>query len=42
MHFDNVTMMSTQGTGYSGKIYIAPKIEDTPSQTHSVPIMLAE
>lgn len=42
MHFDNVTMMSTQGTGYSGKIYIAPKIEDTPSQTHSAPIMLAE
>lgn len=40
--FDQVTKASAQGVGYAGKIYIIPKVGDTPSQRTSVPIMLAE
>lgn len=41
-HFDNATAASCQGIGYAGKIYLIPKIENTPSQRNSAPIMLAE
>lgn len=41
-HFDNATPASQQGVGYAGKIYLVPKVEDTPSQRNSAPIMLAE
>lgn len=42
VNFDQVTKASAQGVGYAGKIYIIPKVGDTPSQRTSAPIMLAE
>lgn len=42
VNFDQVTKASAQGVGYAGKIYIIPKVGDTPSQRSSAPIMLAE
>lgn len=42
VNFDQVTKASAQGVGYAGKIYIVPKVGNTPSQRVSVPIMLAE
>lgn len=42
VHFDNETYASAQGVGYAGKLYIVPKVENTPSRRVSVPIMLAE
>lgn len=39
---DKITPLSTQGTGYAGKIYIVPKLKNTPSQRNSVPLMLSE
>ena len=42
VNFDQVTKASAQGVGYAGKIYIIPKVGDTPSQRNSAPIMLAE
>lgn len=42
VNFDQVTKASAQGVGYAGKIYIIPKVENTPSQRSSAPIMLAE
>lgn len=42
VHFDEVTPATAQGVGYAGKIYIIPRIDSTPSQRHSAPIMLAE
>ena len=42
VQFDQVTRTSAQGVGYAGKIYVIPKIGNTPSQSHSAPIMLAE
>lgn len=42
VNFDQVTKASAQGVGYAGKIYIIPKVENTPSQRNSAPIMLAE
>lgn len=42
VHFDEVTPATAQGVGYAGKIYIIPKVSNTPSQKHSAPIMLAE
>lgn len=33
---------STQGRGYAGKLYYIPKVENTPSGTTTLPIMLAE
>lgn len=40
--FDGQTRSSAQGIGYAGKIYIIPKVSQTPSQRVSAPIMLAE
>lgn len=31
-----------QGRGYAGKVYYIPKVENTPSQSTTLPIMLAE
>ena len=42
VNFDQVTKASAQGVGYAGKIYIIPKVDNTPSQRSSAPIMLAE
>lgn len=42
VNFDQVTKASAQGIGYAGKIYIIPKVGNTPSQRNSAPIMLAE
>lgn len=42
LHFDGTTQTSAQGTGYAGKIYIVPRVENTPSGRVSVPIMLSE
>lgn len=42
VNFDQVTKASAQGVGYAGKVYIIPKVGNTPSQRISVPIMLAE
>lgn len=33
---------SAQGVGYAGKIYIVPKVHQTPSQRVTTPIMLSE
>lgn len=39
---DQTEQTSKQGTGYAGKLYYIPKVEDTPSKTATLPIMLAE
>lgn len=42
VQFDGSTKTSAQGTGYAGKLYIIPKVANTPSQRVSAPIMLSE
>lgn len=42
VQFDGSTKTSAQGIGYAGKLYIIPKIANTPSQSVSAPIMLSE
>lgn len=42
VQFDGSTKTSAQGTGYAGKLYIVPKVANTPSQRVSAPIMLSE
>lgn len=39
---DQTDDTSVQGTGYAGKLYYVPKVENTPSQNSTLPIMLAE
>lgn len=39
---DQTDNTSVQGTGYAGKIYYVPDVENTPSQSSTLPIMLAE
>lgn len=35
-------LTSAQGIGYAGKLYLIPKVEQTPSQRMTAPIMLTE
>lgn len=42
VRLDQKEATSVQGRGYAGKIYIVPKVENTPSQTTTLPIMLSE
>lgn len=39
---DQTDDTSVQGTGYAGKIYYVPDVQNTPSQNSTLPIMLAE
>lgn len=39
---DQTDLTSAQGTGYAGKLYFIPKVQQVPSQSTTLPIMLSE
>ena len=39
---DQTDQTSVQGRGYAGKLFYIPKVQNTPSQSTTLPIMLAE